>query len=70
MAKILIGWLGTQNDFVKADPEKGIKAGVKKDGPNYQFHKHFFQDDYDRHILLYNKKQDTTVDFMLSSLMR
>jgi transcriptional regulator with PAS, ATPase and Fis domain len=53
MRKILIGWLAVNNDFIKAHPDKGIQAGVNTEGPNYQFHKHFFSG-YSKHLMLYS----------------
>jgi len=50
MAKILIGWLAVKHDFTRGAP--GSPVAVNTDGPNYQFHKYFFEG-YDRQILLH-----------------
>ncbi len=49
MSKILVGWLARNNDFLTVEGEGKIVN--KEEGPNYQFHKHFYR--HDRHILLY-----------------
>jgi sigma54-dependent transcription regulator len=50
--KILIGWLAVNNDFHKPDLKNNLPVSVNHDGPNYQFHTHFYAG-YDKHILLH-----------------
>jgi DNA-binding NtrC family response regulator len=64
MKKILISWWAPLSDFLHG--EKG--RGVNKNGPNYEFHKHFFQT-YEKHIILCSEKnEDTRFEFLTNSI--
>jgi len=67
MSKILLGWLALNNDLIKPDPNKGIERGVNIEGPNYQFHKSFYDvyDDYTNHIVLYSNDTHEPAVMML-----
>jgi hypothetical protein len=65
--KILISWMAVQNDFNRF--ETGIKVNTQ--GPNYLFHKHFY--DYDEHVLLSSasdEESDTASIFFSSKLKK
>jgi DNA-binding NtrC family response regulator len=64
MAKLLIGWLALNNDLIKPDPTKGIERAANIDGPNYQIHKHFYEE-YEKHILLYSAETHEPAVMML-----
>lgn len=56
MAKILISWIAYNNDFTAGE--------VNIQGPNYQFHRDFYNG-YDKHILLYSSKEQDNRSGML-----
>lgn len=51
--KTLISWVATMHDFLKNQETKQI-IGINENGPNFNFHKDFF--DHDRHIILSSEK--------------
>lgn len=51
--KTLISWVATMHDFLKNQETKQI-IGVNENGPNFNFHKDFF--DHDRHVILSSEK--------------
>ncbi|MDF1573200.1 MAG: sigma 54-interacting transcriptional regulator [Bacteroidales bacterium] len=67
MAKILMGWLAVQHDFTK--PRPGQPVSVDHDGPNYQYHKHFFEG-YDKHILLHTGDRSKRMAPMLHQVLK
>ncbi len=66
--KTLVSWLAYNNDFERSN-ENGAVKGVKKDGPNFNMHKHFWK--YDRHIILYSGKGDKTgVEMLINAILK
>ena len=66
--KTLVSWLAYNNDFERS-PENGALKGVKKNGPNFNMHKHFWN--YDRHLLLFSGKGDKTgAEMLINELKR
>lgn len=65
MQKLLIGWIAVNNDFNKPDTEKNIPGGVNENGPNYQFHRHFYER-YDKHLLLYSSTKNEAAALQLA----
>jgi transcriptional regulator of acetoin/glycerol metabolism len=66
--KTLISWLAVNNDFLR-DPEKGALKGVNKTGPNFNMHRFFWN--YNRHLILYSGKGDTTgAEMLINELNR
>jgi transcriptional regulator with PAS, ATPase and Fis domain len=53
MKKILISWIAHNNDF-----DKERREVAKEEGPTYTFHKHFYDEKYEKHILLYGNEKD------------
>ena len=54
MAHLLVSWLARNNDFEYETPG-GRFTNVNAEGPNPQFHAHFFaQGGYNAHVLLYS----------------
>lgn len=51
--KTLISWVATMHDFLRNPNTKKI-IGLNENGPNFNFHKDFF--DHDRHIILSSEK--------------
>ncbi|MCB9093199.1 MAG: sigma-54-dependent Fis family transcriptional regulator [Halobacteriovoraceae bacterium] len=65
MKRILISWIAFNNDFVE---ENGARV-VNTEGPTVSFHQNFFDEKYDRHILLSSAKgEDTRMEFLLNYL--
>jgi two-component system response regulator HydG len=65
MARILISWVGTNNDFIDGEGKPN------PDGPNALVHKYFY--DYEYHLLLsakMNKDKDTPLQFLVNYLNR
>ncbi|MEK7585794.1 MAG: sigma-54 dependent transcriptional regulator [Patescibacteria group bacterium] len=65
MARILISWVATNNDFLEG------KGKPNPDGPSCIVHKHFY--DYDYHLLLSgkrNKDSDLSFEFLVNHLKR
>ena len=65
MARILISWIATNNDFLEG------KGKPNPDGPTALVHKHFY--DYDYHLLLSSKGSrdgDLQFDFLVNYLNR
>ena len=62
---LLISWIAFNNDFEKDKDNRLI--GASENGPTFQFHKNFF--DHDKHVILYNERDDTRAEF-LSALLR
>jgi transcriptional regulator with PAS, ATPase and Fis domain len=63
---LLISWIAFGNDFEM--DEGGRLKGPSEKGPTFQFHKNFF--DHDKHIILYNEKDDTRAEFLGALLRR
>lgn len=53
--KTLISWVATMHDFSRNLETRQI-IGVNENGPNFNFHKDFF--DHDRHVILSSEKGD------------
>ncbi|QNH62779.1 sigma 54-interacting transcriptional regulator [Hymenobacter sediminicola] len=70
MAHSLISWIARNNDF-DTTPE-GLFNSVNLNGPNIQFHEHFFTlGGFDEHILLYaDAKQELWAEHLLTFLRR
>ncbi|WP_051718370.1 RNA repair transcriptional activator RtcR family protein [Hymenobacter sp. IS2118] len=70
MAHLLVSWLARNNDFHYK--EGGGFQSINTDGPNTQFHQHFFADGgFDEHILLYaDPKQELAAEHLANSLRR
>jgi len=51
--KTLISWVATMHDFSR-NPETRQIIGLNENGPNFNFHKDFF--DHDRHVILSSEK--------------
>lgn len=66
MNKILISWIAFSNDFEKGEGEQ--LTGASKKGPTYQFHEHFYE--HDKHIILFNSKDDTRAEVLSALLLR
>lgn len=66
--KILISWLAFKHDFDLAQDD--IQEKVRKSGPTYTFHEHFFdQENYDRHYILSTEMDDDPrIMFLLNRL--
>lgn len=64
MARILISWMATGNDFLEG-------GGVNEAGTTMSFHRHFFER-YEQHILLYSAKeaQDTRAMHLLDAIRK
>ena len=65
MARVLISWIGTNNDFLEG------KGSVNPHGPTSLVHRYFFN--YDYHLLLsakLNKEKDTPFEFLVNYLRR
>lgn len=62
MAKLLLSWIAVKNDILR--DEKDRFAGINTDGPNIQFHRHFYEaGKYDKHILLFSdRKQEQAAE--------
>ncbi len=66
--KTLISWLAYNNDFVR-DNGKGPVKGINTDGPNFIMHRYFWK--YDRHIILFSGKGDSTgAEMLVNDLSR
>jgi transcriptional regulator with PAS, ATPase and Fis domain len=63
--KTLISWVAVNNDF-KKNKEGGTTVNLE--GPNYLFHKHFYN--HDRHIILSSQKSDDNFLIFLSNKLK
>jgi transcriptional regulator with PAS, ATPase and Fis domain len=63
--RLLISWLAFNNDFEKSTDNRIV--GASKKGPTFQFHEFFYE--HDKHVILYNSKDDTRAEF-LGALLR
>jgi DNA-binding NtrC family response regulator len=70
MARLLVSWIARNNDF--SANEAGGFGGVKPDGPNADFHRHYFEaEKLDGHILLYSDaRQENYAEHLLAYLRR
>ncbi len=65
MKRVLISWLAFNNDFI----EEGGGRKVNTDGPTISFHQNFFDEKYDKHLLLSSAwREDIRMDFLLNHL--
>ncbi|HPJ58732.1 MAG TPA: sigma-54 dependent transcriptional regulator [Bacteroidales bacterium] len=69
--KTLISWLAYNNDFIR-DPAKNVLKGVNPHGPNFNMHRYFWHSgNYDRHIILYSGRGDSTgVEMLINDINR
>ena len=64
MSKILISWVAHLHDFIR---EEGKEVKVNTDeGPNFQFHKYFF--DHDKHLILYTEPDEIPAEKLRTAI--
>ena len=67
MKRLLISWIATRNDFTKEDGD----VKVNEEGTTASFHRYFFDEHYEKHLLLSSSKgDDTRMDHLLNYLHR
>lgn len=64
--RLLISWIARNNDF-EENKQTGIKQAKEK-GPSFQFHKYFYE--HQKHVLLYNKSDETATEHLVALLKR
>ncbi|WP_167856587.1 sigma 54-interacting transcriptional regulator [Hymenobacter metallicola] len=70
MAHLLVSWIARNNDFLTN--EQGGFGGVNPQGPNADFHQHYFAaEDLEQHILLYaDARQENHAEHLVAYLRR
>jgi DNA-binding NtrC family response regulator len=70
MAHLLVSWIAYNNDFLRN--EKGGFGGVNPDGPNADFHQHYFEvEGLQKHTLLYaDARQENHAEHLANYLRR
>ena len=67
MKRFLLSWIATKNDFLF---EGGIRQ-VNESGPTLSYHRHFYGDVYEKHLILSQaSEEDVGMDFLLNYLKR
>ncbi len=69
MAKILMSWVATNNDFVRNAPEATVNI---EDSPNLNLHRHWWTD-HEKHILLSGKDElegDIAAEMIRSAILK
>lgn len=67
MKRVLISWMAFGNDFIK----EGGGSKVNEEGTTASFHRYFFDEQYEKHLLLSSSKRgDTRMDYLLNYLHR